>query len=148
MFLHINKEGPDFAKGGVEMTTFYSACEQVGLVFGQKPKRKNGVCSIEIPRSVHATIQGRPTKASLHIEVTFEALDQNGMALNLAEIVLLQEEVPVVVRGLAEQGVIVSAIHNHWLFTDPVLMYVHAQSVEAPVSFSQKINNALRYIAI
>ncbi|AST95739.1 DUF1259 domain-containing protein [Shouchella clausii] len=130
------------------MTMFYSACEQAGVILGQKPTHQNGVCSVDIPRSLHATIQGRPTKASLHIGVTFEALDQNGTALNLAEMVLLQEEVPVVVRGLAEQGVIVSAIHNHWLFTDPVLMYVHAQSVEEPASFSQKINNALHYITI
>ncbi|MEH7251423.1 DUF1259 domain-containing protein [Neobacillus niacini] len=69
----------------------------------------------------------------------FESLDENGVALNLAEITLLQEEIPTFVHSVMKQGMIVSAMHNHWIFTEPAILYLHIQSVEPPIDFARKI---------
>ena len=79
--------------------------------------------------------------------VLFESLDQNGNALNLAEIALLEQEIPAFMQAVVQQGLIVSALHNHWLFTDPTIMYIHIQSVEPPVDFAQKMAYAFTMLS-
>ena len=74
--------------------------------------------------------------------MTFESLDAQGNALNLAEVVVLREELPSFIYTLLKNGLIVSAIHNHWIFTNPTILYVHIQSVEPPLSFARKFVKA------
>ncbi|EEM02576.1 hypothetical protein bmyco0003_59260 [Bacillus pseudomycoides] len=49
------------------------------------------------------------------VGISFESLDQNGNALNFGEIAILQEEIPLFMQSIVQQGIIVSALHNHWL---------------------------------
>ncbi|MNJ57063.1 hypothetical protein D3C77_526380 [compost metagenome] len=72
-------------------------------------------------------------------EVMFETLDQSGNALCLAEIAILEEEIPRFMYSIIQQGLIVSALHNHWLYTRPLIMYIHIQSVEPPLNFAKKM---------
>ena len=69
------------------------------------------------------TIQERVSKSAVPAGITFESLDTQGNALNLAEVAVLQEELPVFVHALVKNGLIVSAIHNHWIFTNPSILY-------------------------
>lgn len=71
-------------------------------------------------------------------EIMFESLDQNGIALNMAEVAILPEEVPLFTKKLVDQGIIISALHNHWIFTEPNILYIHFQSVEPPLTFAKK----------
>ena len=88
------------------------------------------------------TIQDRVSKSAVPAGITFESLDTQGNALNLAEVAVLQEELPVFVHALVKNGLIVSAIHNHWIFTNPSILYVHVQSVEPPLTFARKFAEA------
>ncbi|AIM31146.1 hypothetical protein DF16_orf02731 [Bacillus thuringiensis serovar kurstaki str. YBT-1520] len=69
-------------------------------------------------------------------------MDQNGNALNLGEIAVLQEEIPAFMKSIVQQGIIVSALHNHWLYMNPLIMYIHIQSVEHPLHFARKLANS------
>ncbi|MEI4771666.1 DUF1259 domain-containing protein [Psychrobacillus sp. FJAT-51614] len=40
----------------------------------------------------------------------------------------------------------VSAIQNHWIFTNPTILYAHFQSVESPLSFAQKFAEAFKVL--
>ncbi|XXM72665.1 DUF1259 domain-containing protein [Lysinibacillus sphaericus] len=124
------------------MSTSHTLCQQFGRILNQKSKMKNGICSVTFNRDLQVTIQGRPSRSELHAEVSFESLDHEGNALNLGETVVLEEEVPAFTRILSQHGIIVSAIHNHWLFTKPVILYVHFQSVEPPLQFAHKAAKA------
>ncbi|MFC5591686.1 DUF1259 domain-containing protein [Sporosarcina soli] len=117
-------------------------CHQYAHIVNGKPKIEQGICTVEIGRNLHVTIQGRESKSALPAGMTFESLDSQGNALNLAEVVVLQEELPNFVYALAINGLIVSAIHNHWIFTNPTILYVHIQSVEPPLSFARKFAEA------
>lgn len=103
---------------------------------------KHGVCSVEINRNLHVSIQGRPSRSELHAGISFESMDYQGNALNLGEVVLLEEEIPPFVNILVRNNLIVSAIHNHWIFTNPNILYIHFQSVEPPLTFAQKVEEA------
>ena len=56
------------------------------------------------------------------------SFENNG--LNLGETVLLQKEVNPMLDALRSRGIIVTAFHNHWLFEEPRLMYMHWEDVE------------------
>ena len=58
-------------------------------------------------------VQGRQSGSAVPVGVSFESIDQNGIALNLAEIAVLQEEIPSFMYSIVQQGLIVSALHNH-----------------------------------
>jgi len=125
------------------MSNLSNFCEQYAKIVNGKPTFENGVCSVKIGRkNLEVTIQGRPSKSALPAGITFESMDENGNALNLAEVVVLQEELPMFTHALVRNGLIISAIHNHWIFTNPTILYIHVQSVEPPLSFARKFAQA------
>ncbi|CCW04851.1 hypothetical protein EBGED10_15690 [Bacillus sp. GeD10] len=81
------------------------------------------------------------------VGISFESLDQNGNALNFGEIAILQEEIPLFMQSIVQQGIIVSALHNHWLYMKPLIMYIHIQSVEPPLSFAKKLANSFSFLS-
>lgn len=102
-----------------------------------------GKCVATINRSeIDATILGQ------HFRVTssfsFESKDKfTGRALCLGRVALLQREVNRFVASILKQGIIVSSIHNEWLFDGPQLVYVNIEDVDDPLVFARKVRRAL-----
>jgi hypothetical protein len=137
----------DKIEGGIRLPQHDNICNQFTSILGGEHEFRDGVCSVTIKRNTKATILGRPTSGgTVNTIVTFESLDDKGDALNLGEIALRQNEVFPFVSALQQQGILVSAIHNHWIFINPILIYVHFSSVENPLTFAQKIKYALQHI--
>ncbi|RAS86428.1 DUF1259 domain-containing protein [Priestia endophytica] len=109
---------------------------------------ENGVCLVQKFRAIRFRILGRPTRSPLVTPqfFTFEDVDSRGRALNLGETVLLQEEVNPLLTELRKRDIIVTAIHNHWLFEEPRAMYMHFESVEPPLEFARKVREAFRVL--
>ena len=116
--------------------------DQFAHILNGKAKIKQNGCSVSLVRSINVLIQGRPSHLVVPVGISFESLDTNGNALNLGEITLLEQEIPNFMRFVVEQGLIIGALHNHWIFTQPKLMYIHIQSVEPPLAFARKVANA------
>ena len=114
-------------------------CEQFGKILKGKGKLNKGVCSVSFHRNIEASVQGKKSTSVTPADVLFESLDESGNALNIAEIAILQEEIPRFMHAVVQQGIIVSALHNHWLYTNPLIMYIHLQSVEPPLNFAKKL---------
>ncbi|WP_100488180.1 DUF1259 domain-containing protein [Sporolactobacillus pectinivorans] len=128
------------------MAEMENTCQQFADILHGKSKFENGVCSITLRRTFNVIIQGKTSVDVADVEVLFESLDSSGNALNLAEIAVLQEEVPPFVWSVSQQGIIVSALHNHWIFTQPTILYIHLQSVEPPLIFAKKLANSFLYL--
>jgi hypothetical protein len=124
------------------MNNFESLCRQFADLLGGKPETQNGVCSVGLHRRFSVTVQGRPATSVRPADLLFESLDASGNALNLGEIAILEEEVPGFMWSLTQQGIIVSGLHNHWIYTVPNILYIHLQSVEPPLRFAQKVARA------
>ncbi len=71
-------------------------------------------------------------------------MDSQGRTLNVGETVILEREINRFVTELRRRGLIVTAIHNHWLFQNVGFKYIHWESVDQPVSFATKSANAAR----
>ena len=61
--------------------------------------------------------------------------------LTTVEIAVLQFEIAPVVKYLSDIGGSIVAVHNHWLFMDPLVMYVHWQVVDDPIATLEALKN-------
>lgn len=121
-------------------------CKQFANILGGTPALINGVCTATRSRlNLHPTILGRNSKSFLTIPqaYSFESMDSSGRALCLGETVILQNEIQAFISKLRSHGIKVTALHNHWLFENPRLMYVHFESIDAPLAFARKVKDAL-----
>lgn len=104
----------------------------------------NDTCSIMVKRNLNAKILGK--KYDTEHEIVIQSLGKNGNTLNTGEITLLQREVNKFIDAARRQGLRVTALHNHWLFDSPRLMYVHIETVEPPSQFAKKLRRALNVL--
>jgi hypothetical protein len=124
-----------------------SICDQFASILQGESKMNHGVCSVSFLRNFTVTVQGRPSPSVVPVGISYESLDHNGNALNLGEIAILEKEIPAIMHSIVQQGIIVSALHNHWLYTKPNILYLHIQSVEPPLTFAVKVANAFKKLS-
>ncbi|WP_234120577.1 DUF1259 domain-containing protein [Clostridium hydrogenum] len=125
-----------------------SICEQfANILQGKITESKPGSCSVEKDRSnLRVTISGIPVKSVLKGEFSFQGLNASGRALNLGETVVLEDELNRFLTILKRNGIEISAVHNHWIYDNPRILYVHFQSIENPLSFARKVAEAFKVL--
>ena len=74
---------------------------------------------------------------------TFESMTDDGRALCSGETVILKAEINPFISVLREHDIIVTAVHNHWLFENPRLIFMHWESIDRPLTFARKVRDAL-----
>lgn len=115
-----------------------SSCQRLANIIGGEVITSTPVCVVQRLRNINATILGRRTRSPLALPfaLSFEN-NINGQTLNLGETVILQSEINRFLTALRKRGITVTAIHNHWLFDNPRLMYMHWEKVDNPSKFAQ-----------
>ncbi|MEK4029687.1 DUF1259 domain-containing protein [Pseudobacillus sp. FSL P4-0506] len=103
-----------------------SNCQRLADIIGGEVIQSTPACVIMRLRDIRATILGRRTLSPVALPFML-SFENNG--LNLGETVLLQREVNPMLDALRRRGLIVTAFHNHWLFEEPRLMYMHWENV-------------------
>jgi hypothetical protein len=122
-----------------------SGCQRLADIIGGMVIASTPVCVVQRLRNIRATILGRRTRSPLALPfaLSFEN-NKNGKTLNLGETVILQAEINPFMTALRKRGIIVTALHNHWLFDQPRLMYMHWENVGNPFDFATKSIEAAR----
>ncbi|KKK38126.1 hypothetical protein WQ57_09915 [Mesobacillus campisalis] len=111
-----------------------------GMVITSSP-----ICVVQRLRNIPASILGRRNRSPLALPFTLSFEDnKGGRTLNLGETVILQKEINPFMSALRKRELIVTAVHNHWLFDEPRLMYMHWENVGDPFDFAQKRLDAAR----
>lgn len=124
-------------------------CRRFASILGAEVlESRSDLCVVTFNRNLNVEILGRRTRSPLVLAAlfSFESIDSNGRALNLGETVILPEEVNEFMTILRRNRIIVTALHNHWLFEEPRLMYIHFESVDEPLEFARKVAEALRVL--
>lgn len=124
-------------------------CSRFANILGGSAEIVNGVCTVtRIRNNLKPIIQGKKTRSALSLAAlfSFEDVDSRGRALNLGETVILQEEINPFISALRARHIEVTALHNHWLFDNPRLMYIHFKSVEPPLIFAKKVAEAFEVL--
>src|SRR3954462_5146966 len=103
-----------------------------------------GVYRVGIGRSdLTVMVDGVQVKASLALGsyLAFKKVGKEAMVMG--DLVLLQEEVNPVMKKLIEQGIEITAIHNHLLRATPMVMYMHYQGYGDAAKLAAAVHSAL-----
>jgi hypothetical protein len=121
-------------------------CQEFARTLDATPAVINGVCTATKSRTnIHPVVLGRRADSFMFVPqaFSFENIDREGKALCLGETVILEDEINPFITRLRESKIIVTALHNHWLFDQPRLMYIHFESIDEPLAFAKKVKHAL-----
>jgi len=59
-----------------------------------------------------------------------------------------RREINPFLTALRRRGIIVTAVHNHWLFENPRLMYMHWENVGDPFPFARNSFEAAKKVGL
>lgn len=126
-----------------------TTCQRLADIIGGEVITSSPACVVQRNRNINATILGRRTRSPLALPFALSFEDsRNGETLNLGETVILQNEINPFLTALRKRGITITAIHNHWLFDQPRLMYMHWENVGDPFEFAYNSYNAAREVGI
>src|SRR5262250_3558826 len=125
-----------------------SEYQDVLKILDRKGDFKTCVLKVNIPRNdLKMTIQGFPTPTPFGfggwIALT-KATD--GSEVMMGDLVLLQEEVNPVMSALLDNGIDVTALHNHFFWDDPHVYYMHVHGMGKTADLAQRVKPGLDLI--
>jgi hypothetical protein len=109
---------------------------------------KDNVLKVNIPRNdLKVSVEGvaTPTAFGFGGWVAMEK-GTGGMAVLMGDLVLTEAEVNPVMSALLENGIEVSALHNHFFFESPRLFFMHVHGHGKAAELATKLQPALALI--
>jgi biotin operon repressor len=104
----------------------------------------DGAFKFSMPRKdLNVTVAGTPIKAGLALGswAAFNGSGDNAMAMG--DLVLIESEVEPVMLKLQQEGIDITALHNHVLNESPRIMYMHISAHGNAVKLAQALHDAL-----
>ena len=109
---------------------------------------KAGVLKVNIPRNdLKMTVEGfsTPTPFGFGGWVALTKGD-GGEDVMMGDLVLLQEEVNPVLSALLDNGIDVTALHNHFFWDDPKVFYMHVHGMGKAADLARRVKPGLDLI--
>jgi len=133
------------AAGAQEVPADY---QQVLKDLGRPGDYKAGVLKVNIPRNdVSVTVANvkTPTPFGFGGWIAM-AKGTGGMDVMMGDLVLLPDEVNKVMSALLDNGLDVTALHNHFLWDEPRMMYMHVHGHGTAADLARRVKPALDLI--
>jgi hypothetical protein len=114
---------------------------------GRKGDFKDGVLRVNVPRTdLSVTVDGTavPTPFGFGGWLAMEK-GSSGQVM-MGDLVLLEKEVNPVMSALLENGLEVTALHNHFFYEQPRIFYMHVMGHGSADDLAQKVKPALDLI--
>lgn len=117
---------------------------QIDSVLGFKGKVNNGVYQVSVPRANKITEMGMeiPPSMGTATAINFQPTG-GGKAAITGDFVMIGDEVNNVIRALRENGIEVTALHNHSLNDEPRIFYMHFWANDDAVKLAKGLRAAL-----
>jgi hypothetical protein len=122
--------------------------QQVLTALGKQGDYKANVLKVNIPRNdVSVTVANvkTPTPFGFGGWVAMTK-GTEGMDVMMGDLVLTQDEVNPVMSALLENGVDVTALHNHFMWDEPRMYYMHVHAHGTPADLARRVRPALDLI--
>ncbi len=143
------------------LSVFYCRAQQndwasVEKVFGKKGTVQGDVFKISYPRTdLNVKVKGFAVAPGLALgswvgfmsmskDMAMPRTMESNPATMMGDLVLLDTEVPAVLKKLVEEGLKITAIHNHLINETPNVKYVHFSGTGDPVKLAQAIKSVLQ----
>jgi hypothetical protein len=103
-----------------------------------------GVHKYGLPRSdLKITVDGVAIKPTLALGSWIGFMPMGEGAMFMGDLVLTENEIEPVMKRLIDDGIEITAIHNHLLRTSPAVFYMHVGGQGDPVKLAQTLHAAL-----
>src|SRR5213593_3513536 len=122
--------------------------QQVLTALGKQGDYKTNVLKVNIPRNdVSVTVANvkTPTPFGFGGWVAMTK-GTGGMDVMMGDLVLTQDEVNPVMSALLDNGLDVTALHNHFFFDEPRIYYMHVHGHGRSMDLARKVKPALDLI--
>ena len=115
---------------------------------GKKGDYKANVLKVNIPRTdLTVTVDGVATPTPFGFGGWLAMTKGEGARdVMMGDLVLLQEEVNPVMSALLDNGLDVTALHNHFFFDEPRIFFMHVMGHASPADLARKVKPALDLI--
>jgi hypothetical protein len=103
-----------------------------------------GVHKYGLPRSdLKITVDGVALKPALALGSWIAFIPVGSGAMFMGDLVLTETEVSPVMKRLTDEGIEITAVHNHLLRTSPAVFYMHVGGQGDPVKLAQTLHAGL-----
>src|SRR5215212_8451471 len=122
--------------------------QQVLTTLGKQGDYKANVLKVNIPRNdISVTVANvkTPTPFGFGGWVAMTK-GTGGMNVMMGDLVLTQDEVNPVMSALLDNGLEVTALHNHFFWEEPRIFYMHVHGHGTPADLARKVKPALDLI--
>src|SRR3954465_8203928 len=103
-----------------------------------------GVYKFSFPRSdLKVTLDGVPVKPALALGSWVAFTGTGDHATVMGDLVLTEDEIAPVMKQLVQDGLEVTAVHNHILRASPATLYMHIGGMGDPAKLGKAIHGAL-----
>jgi len=108
---------------------------------------KANVLKVNIPRNdLSMTIAGTKLPTAFGFGGWIAFTKGTGVDVMMGDLVLTQDEVNPVMSALLDNGIDVTALHNHFFWDEPHVYYMHVHAHGAPMDLAKKVKPALDLI--
>ncbi|HEV7446779.1 MAG TPA: DUF1259 domain-containing protein [Steroidobacteraceae bacterium] len=118
---------------------------KVDQAIGRKgTDQPGGIHKFSFPRSdLHVTVDGTAIKPALALGGWVAFQQMGTAAMFTGDLVLTDTEISPVMKRLVDDGVEITAVHNHLMRTSSPVLYMHVGGTGDPVKLAQTLNAAL-----
>jgi len=103
-----------------------------------------GVYRVGFPRTdLKVSLDGVALRTGFAFGGWVAFLPMGAQAMAMGDLVMAQDEVNPVMRKLEDDGIDVTAVHNHLLRAEPMTLYMHIQAHGDPVKIASAIHDGL-----
>ena len=103
-----------------------------------------GVHKYGLPRTdLKITVDGVAIKPALALGSWIAFIPEGSGAMFMGDLVLTDTEISPVMKRLTDEGIEITAVHNHLLRTSPAVFYMHVGGHGDPVKLAQTLHAAL-----
>jgi len=121
--------------------------KEVLTFLGKQGDFKDGVLKVNIPRNdVAVTVKGVKTPTPFGFGGWVALTKGAAMDVMMGDLVLLQDEVNPVMSALLENGIEVTALHNHFFWDEPRMYYMHVHGHGTAADLAAKLKPAIDMI--
>lgn len=127
-----------------EMPANYKA---VLSALGKSGDFKDGVLKVNIPRNdLRVTIGQKPAPTPFGFGGWVALTKGEGMDVLMGDLVLTEDEVNPVMSALLQNGLDVTALHNHFFWEQPRIFYMHVHGMGTAADLATRVKPAIDLI--
>lgn len=121
--------------------------QAVLTTLNKKGDFKDGVFKVNIPRTdLTVKIGSRPAPTPFGFGGWVAMTTGNGMKVMMGDLVLTEDEVNPVMSAVLDNGLSVTALHNHFFWEQPRIFYMHVHGMGSAEDLARKLKPAIALI--